>query len=333
MEEGSENRHASDVRARTTELRTAAAAKRDELRETAAERADALRHSAAAKGGELRTTAAMRGSELGRTAAQRGAEMRRRLRDMDMPWARCAPARMARESILQFVLKPLIGIYARMRVNGRDTFDGVPPPVVLVANHSSHLDTPTILRALPRKWRQRTAVAAAADYFYTKRAAASAVALAFNTIPIMRRGGGGAGGGGFDHVDRLIQQRWNLLMFPEGTRSRDGSLGPLRSGAAVIAQQHGIPIVPVHLTGTRDAMPPGRNWPKRARGWLPRRHRIEVSFGPPVRPADGEAPREMMTRVRAYLCDEDAGHATNGAHAATGRFARDGAKRDIRADA
>ena len=46
-------------------------------------------------------------------------------------------------------------------------------------------------------------------------------------------------------------------MFPEGTRSRDGAIGKVRSGAAVIAAQHGIDIVPIYVDGTHDAMPPG----------------------------------------------------------------------------
>src|SRR3954452_12688495 len=206
---------------------------RGQLRETAAARADVLRHVAAAKSGELRTTAATKGSELGRSAALRAGEVRRNIRKMDVPWARCRPARLARETILQFGLRPLMALYTRLRVHGRDRFDDIPPPVVLVANHSSHMDTPIILRALPLQWRQRTAVPAAADYFYKKRLVANAVALIFNTVPIMRRGGGGAGDAAFDHVDRLIEQRWNLLIYPEGTRSRDGQIGRLRSGAAV----------------------------------------------------------------------------------------------------
>jgi 1-acyl-sn-glycerol-3-phosphate acyltransferase len=287
---------------------------RGELRETAATRAEVLRQAAAAKSGELRSSAVTRGSELGRSATHRASEVRRHIRTIDVPWARCRPARLARETILQFGLRPLMGLYTRLHVEGRDRFDDIPPPVVLVANHSSHMDTPIILRALPLQWRQRTAVAAAADYFYKKRLVANAVALIFNTVPIMRRGGGGAGDGAFDHVDRLIDQRWNLLIYAEGTRSRDGQLGRLRSGAAVIAQHHGIPIVPIRLKGTHDAMPPGRNWPKRTRGFFSRRHRVEVQFGPPIWPTPGEGPSEMMTRVRANLEDaavraEQLGHA------------------------
>jgi len=250
-------------------------------------------------------TAATRGAELSRSAATRSAEIGRNMRNIDVPWARCAPARAVRETILQFVLAPLMDIYTRPRIVGREVFSRLPHPVILVANHSSHLDTPTILRALPLKWRQRTAVAAAADYFYKKRAVANAVALIFNTVPLMRQGGG-ASNGATEHVDRLIDQHWNLLMFPEGTRSRSGKLGKMRSGAAAIAQAHDIPIVPIYLKGTHDAMPPGRNWPKRRR-FLARRHRVEVHFGEPIWPRRDEPRHEVMDRVRTFLEDEAAG--------------------------
>src|SRR5919202_1866933 len=78
----------------------------------------------------------------------------------------------------------------RRRTRGREVFGQLTQPVVFVANHSSHLDTPTILRAMPRKWRSRTAVAAAADYFYKQRWTAAGVALLFNTVPLGRNGGG-----------------------------------------------------------------------------------------------------------------------------------------------
>jgi 1-acyl-sn-glycerol-3-phosphate acyltransferase len=272
----------------------------DDASATPASRRSELRETAAAKAGELRSTAAAKSSELGRSAASRGAEVRRQMRQLDVPWARCRLARMAREAILQFGLGPLMRLYTRARFSGRERFTALPPPVILVANHSSHLDTPMIMRALPFAWRQRTAVAAAADYFYKKRVVANLVALTFNTVPIARGGSGGATGS-FDHVDRLIDERWNLLMFPEGTRSRAGELGKLRSGAAVIAQQHDIPIVPIRVEGTHDAMPPGRNWPKRVHGFLSRRHTVEVHFGPPIWPASDEDRAAVMRRVRQYL--------------------------------
>ena len=214
-----------------------------------------------------------------------------------MPWARCRPARLLRETIQRFVLGPIMSYYTRRKVSGHERFQGLEPPVLFVANHSSHMDTPAILRALPWKWRHRTAVAAAADYFYRDRRVASLVSLLFNTVPVQRHGGGGDGE--LAHVDQLLDDRWNLLLFPEGTRSRGRRIKRLRSGAAVLAARHRSAIVPIHVTGTGEAMPPGQVWPHR-KLWR-RRYPVRIAFGDPIRPHDGESPREVTARVEDFF--------------------------------
>jgi 1-acyl-sn-glycerol-3-phosphate acyltransferase len=292
MGDGRLNRAIEQGKARTTDFKTRMPELKERMPELK-ERVPELGNELRSKGTELRT----RGGEL-RT---RGGELARQYAKMDVSWARCGYARALREGLLSFGLGPMIDFYVRRRAVGREVFDGLlTPPVIFVANHSSHLDTPTILRAIPRKWRNRTAVAAAADYFYKSRWKASGVALLFNTVPLGRNGGG-LGNGATDHVDKIIAQGWNLLMFPEGTRSRDGEIGKVRSGAAVIAAQHGIDIVPIYVSGTHDAMPPGQNWPKRKPGRLfSRRHKVEVRFGRPIAPRDESQRHEVMDEVRAF---------------------------------
>ena len=247
----------------------------------------------------MRDSAQERVRQTARTARERGREIR--CATLDMPWARYAPARLMRETILSGFLAPMMAWYVRRRVEGREVFCHLKPPVVFVANHSSHMDTPAILRSLPRAWRQRTSVAAAVDYFYRNRWVAAAVSLLFSTVPIQRRGGGMEKGSA-DHLHRLLRQRWNLLLYPEGTRSRDGSRGKLHSGAAVLAAAHGVAILPIYVVGTRAAMPPGRSWPRRWRaGLFLRRHPICVRFGPPIRALPGEHRNETMARVQAWF--------------------------------
>lgn len=216
----------------------------------------------------------------------------------DVSWARSRAAGAAREVILHGLLGPLIDLYTRRRIVGREQLEGLDAPVLFVANHSSHIDTPTILRALPRAWRRRTAVAAAADYFYRLPLVAHAVSLAFNTVPVQRKGESVVPDAAADLV-RLIDDGWSVLVFAEGTRSRDGTVGRLRSGAAVLAAEHDLPIVPVHVSGTHAVMPPGRRWMRRAGGGG--RHPIAVHLGPPIRPATGEHRTEVMERVRLFF--------------------------------
>jgi 1-acyl-sn-glycerol-3-phosphate acyltransferase len=105
------------------------------------------------------------------------------------------------------------------------------------------------------------------------------------------------------HVDDLLDRRWNLLVFPEGTRSREGEVGRLHSGAAFIAGEHRLAIMPIYVSGTREAMPPGQVWPRR-RVWR-RRHRIRVVFGHPIRAREGENGQAVMRRVEAFFSEQE----------------------------
>jgi 1-acyl-sn-glycerol-3-phosphate acyltransferase len=242
-----------------------------------------------------------RTAKRARAISKRGVELGRDATRLDVAWARWLPVRVAREGFLAWLLSPVMNVYTRRRSKRREVLKRLRGPVVFVANHSSHLDTPVILRALPRRWRSRTAVAAAADYFYSKRRIAIAVSLIFGTVPIARCGGG-AGRDSLDHLDRLMRKRWNVLMFPEGTRSRDGDVGRLRSGAVLLAARRHVPIVPISVTGTSEAMPPGQSWPRRIHhGWRSRRHAVEVTFGDPILVEDESDIESIKDRVHAFF--------------------------------
>lgn len=220
---------------------------------------------------------------------------------LDKPWARTPPARIARGVVIRGVFGTIIDTYARQQIVGQELLAYVDDPAMFVANHSSHVDTPVLLRSLPPRRRRRTAVAAAVDYFYASRLLASTVSLAFGTVPLERRSRG-ADIHPNRHLEPLIDGGWNLVVFPEGTRSRDGRVGVMRSGAAVLAARHRVPIVPVHISGTHEAMPPGCNWMTRPRGagWRAR-HTIRVTFGLPIYVRADEEPLEVMETIRLFM--------------------------------
>jgi 1-acyl-sn-glycerol-3-phosphate acyltransferase len=240
---------------------------------------------------------------LAETARDRSVELGHAARDtvtgLDIEWAHGRLANVVRETTGRFVLTPLMNAYTRRRVDGIDNLRGLSGPIVFVANHASHLDTPAILRALPRRWRRRTVVAAAADYFYKRKIVAVAVTLLFNTVPIERRSGR-ATSRAMTHIDRLLDHGNSLLLFPEGTRNRNGSVGRLRFGAAKIAREHGALIVPIYIDGTRAALPPGRRWLlRRHRGLDPRRHLVTITIGAPINPSaeDGKGLAAVTERI------------------------------------
>lgn len=80
-----------------------------------------------------------------------------------------------------------------------------------------------------------------------------------------------------------------LLVFPEGTRSRDGSLGAVRSGVAFLARRAGVPVVPALVEGTFRA------WPRHRA--LPLPAKVEVFYEPPIEPTDD--PEELGRRIEA----------------------------------
>jgi 1-acyl-sn-glycerol-3-phosphate acyltransferase len=223
--------------------------------------------------------------------------------DLDVPWTRTRAASRFRELLICGVLGPLMDLYTRRRVVGRERLDEIAGPAVFVANHNSHMDTPVILRALPSRWRRRTAVAAATDYFYAKRRNALSSSLVFGTVPLDRESGAGVGPGQTAHIDRLIGGGGSLLVFPEGTRSHDGRVGRLRSGAALLAAEHDLPLVPIYVAGTRQAMPRGHHWMVFKAGRPGPRHPLEVRFGRPIVPVAGEQPSDVMERVRRFLAE------------------------------
>ena len=213
----------------------------------------------------------------------------------DQAWARTPPARVARELVLRGVFGSIVASYSRRTVTGLEHLERASGPVILVANHCSHVDTPVLLLSLPAGRRRCTAVAAAADYFYTRWLLAAAVSLAFGTVPLERRGQGTEA----THIGRLLERGWNLVVFAEGTRSRDGRVGRMRSGAAVLAAEHGVPLVPVFISGTRAAMPIGRRWMVRPSDT--RRHEISVTFGAPIEVGLHRDRAAAMARVRAFM--------------------------------
>ncbi|HEY6791348.1 MAG TPA: lysophospholipid acyltransferase family protein [Trebonia sp.] len=156
-------------------------------------------------------------------------------------------------------------------------------PCVIVANHNSHADTAALIAALPA--RRRPAVAAAADYWFDSktgglRAVLSGTGLrpwACRTLcgafPV-RRGGGGTAD--LEEAARLLAMGRDVVIYPEGSRSRDGSIGEFRHGAARLAVLSGTPLVPVGITGTRELLPASKT------GVRGRRSAVTVRIGVPV---------------------------------------------------
>lgn len=185
------------------------------------------------------------------------------------------------------LLKPLVWRLVKVTVTGAERLKDLDGPFIAVANHSSHLDAPLIIGALPRTKARFLAAGAAADYFFDVQWRKWLTTLFFNAFAIERNSEGKRGGSS----KALLERDVPLLIFPEGGRSKNGAMGKFKPGAAALSMATDVPCVPIALVGASTAMPRGVNWPKPGR--LP----VTVVLGAPMRSEQGETAEAFSTRL------------------------------------
>ncbi len=165
-----------------------------------------------------------------------------------------------------------LALFHRFRVTGRENLPAA-APFVLVANHTSHLDTLALASALPGAAAGRAFALAAGDVFFASVPAALFAAYVVNALPIWRRRSRPK-----DVIAlrrRLIEDGLVYILFPEGTRSRDGRMAPFQSGVGALVAGSDVPVVPCRLEGCFAAWPPRR--------LLPRPSPLRLTIGQPLR--------------------------------------------------
>ena len=99
-----------------------------------------------------------------------------------------------------------------------------------------------------------------------------------------------------------LEERWGLLIHPEGTRSANGELGLFKKGAAVLAIESNVPIIPAYIHGAYDVYPKGLKLPRLFDFHRMRRYAVEVAYGNPIFPL-GQTADEMILQVRESITD------------------------------
>lgn len=185
------------------------------------------------------------------------------------------------------MLKPLVWRLVRVTTKGEEEIAHLDAPFIAVANHSSHLDAPLVIGALPYRLARYLAAGAAADYFFDVQWRKWLTTLFFNAFAIERNSEGKRGGSS----KALLERKVPLLIFPEGGRSKTGVMGRFKPGAAALSMATKVPCLPIALVGASAAMPRGLNWPK------PGRYPITVVFGAPMLAEAGETAENFSTRL------------------------------------
>lgn len=154
-------------------------------------------------------------------------------------------------------------------------------PVILAANHQSFLDPWLVGLSLERR------------AHYLARDSLFRVPLLgwlitrYGALPVPRESA--APKRALDVCLQALERGRALILFPEGTRSHDGRLQPLRRGIALLARRTGAPVIPVLVAGSHQA------WPRYR--WLPRRSGVRLFFGNPIRFSEDESSDSFMERL------------------------------------
>jgi 1-acyl-sn-glycerol-3-phosphate acyltransferase len=162
-------------------------------------------------------------------------------------------------------------------------------PLIVMANHQSYLDIPVLYASLPEPF----GMLAKQELF--RLPVFSAAMRGMRCVPIDR----GNRRQSFQSLRRAADQVRagnSIVVFPEGTRSADGSIQELKKGPFYLAEMAHVPIVPVGIRGTRLALAKD--------GLFVRGARVEVGIGAPIEPGKGQAARDRLRdAVRAALVD------------------------------
>jgi len=157
----------------------------------------------------------------------------------------------------------------------------------------SYLDQPAIMRAIPRKLRYTTATATREEFFFSKEGTSLLnkilfpyTMIAFNAFLLPQKSGFRKS---LSFMGSLIDRGVSVLVFPEGSRTRNAKIGPFMQGLGLLAKELQVPIVPIRIVGMEKIYPRGTKFPKRGK--------CTVIFGKPIEFAT-ETPSEIVQKSR-----------------------------------
>jgi long-chain acyl-CoA synthetase len=222
------------------------------------------------------------------------------------PWSK--PFHWLRVAFIEAVERPLVGLLAHPKVVMRNQWTAT-EPMLIVANHVTAYDGPLVQYALDGPVRRRLAAAMSGEMLgdfrhfrnpnrgprYGKFSpfgplAYLALTALFNVFPLPRRQNFQRS---FTHAGEALDRGFNVLVFPEGTRSVAGELARFRGGIGLLARQSCAPVLPVALVGLGE-LKAGE------KGWF-RSGKIEVRIGEPIRFRPEETEAAMTARLHAEV--------------------------------
>jgi long-chain acyl-CoA synthetase len=190
-------------------------------------------------------------------------------------------------TVFQYLIFPFVRMTYRTRIKGKENLKGIDMPTAFISNHVSFIDSLVILYSLPLNIRKKISVVMSIghhfNYYFGKkgniiRRIIEAIGfylliiLFVNVIPLSRIFG-------FDQVFKnigtAVDRGWNILIFPEGGITTDGSVRKFEPGIGIISSDMKIPVIPVRIDGLYNILRSGLlPW-----GHLPKLPLVKVNIG------------------------------------------------------
>jgi long-chain acyl-CoA synthetase len=219
------------------------------------------------------------------------------------PWSK--PVQWMRSAFLEAIVRPLVWFLAKPCVHAPASLPALadaPEPMLIIANHVTTYDGPLVQYALPGRVRRHIAAAMSGEmlddfrHFRNPERPERFSLLAplaywlltalFNVFPLPRNRDFQRS---FQHAGEALDHGFNVLVFPEGTRSAAGQLAHFRAGIGLLVRQSDAPVLPVAISGLGELK-------IRGRGWF-RSGTIEIRVGEPIRFAPETTEAEITERL------------------------------------
>jgi long-chain acyl-CoA synthetase len=224
--------------------------------------------------------------------------------------------RWLRTTFQHTVMLPLFHHYMELTVAGIEYLTDIEPPVIFAANHTSHLDTIAIVAGLPFRWRRSLAPAMMQEHFRAKfepqgfsrkevwiaRIQYMLARGLLNTYPLPQQMAGVRKA--LQYTSDLAGRGYCPLVYPEGIRTPDGTIGSFKPGIGMMANRLGVPIVPVRLDGLFEIYSIHHNWPGRGA--------IHMTIGKPLKFSPDISYEDAAMQVEHAVKEMGRGHVRSG---------------------
>jgi len=220
-------------------------------------------------------------------------------------WVLRWPVTWMRLLVHYLLLRPAVFLLGWPHIDGLENLRGVGGPVLVICNHIGDVDPGFVLSALPARLRHKLAVATggeALEILRTPPADRNLVARAYdrlkwvlgvsllNLFPLPREAGFRES---FAYAGECVDHGYSILVFPEGHHTLDGNLRSFRAGVGLLANNLGIPIIPVRIDGLFEIKQAGRRfaWPGQVR----------IKLGLPIQLPSVADPQEIARELQKIV--------------------------------